>query len=102
MPMASKLVHCACWLAVVLAAIITPWWVQIVNGGNYCWDAFAFWMMASMFCGGTLLLGVIPSGILCFRGGRRRDWISLFLAGSSLLIVLAEAIWLNVIPQRGE
>jgi hypothetical protein len=102
MLMASKLVHGASWLAAVLAAVFTSWCVHIVGGGNYCWDAFAFGMMASLVCGGTFLLGVIPSAILCFRGARRRDWISLSLAGSSLLIVLAEAIWLNVIPQRGE
>jgi hypothetical protein len=100
--MASKLVHGASWLAAILAAVITAWCVQIVDGGNYCWDAFAFCMMASLFCGGTLLLGVIPSSVLWVKSRQRRDWISLLLAGCSFLIVLAEAIWLNGIPQRGE
>ena len=100
--MASKLVHYACWLAAILAAVITAWCVQIVDGGNYCWDAFAFGMMAALFCGGTLLLGVIPSGVLCFRGGRRRDRISLLFAECSIAIVVVEAIVLNGMPQRGE
>jgi hypothetical protein len=100
--MASKLIHCASWLAAILAAVITVYWIAIVHDGNDCWAAFAFCMMASMFCGGTLLLGAIPSGILCLRGSRHRDRISLLLTGCSFVIVLVEAIWLNVIPQRGE
>ena len=102
MPMASKLLHCASWLDAVLAAVITVYWIGIVHDGNYCWAAFAFCMMASMFCGGTLLLGVIPSSVLWVKSKQRRDWISLLLTGCSFVIVLVEAIWLNVIPQRGE
>lgn len=99
----SKLVHGLSWLAAVLTVFATALWVGIVAGGNYCWHAFIFMMMASQLGAGSLLLGALPGSILYFRTRGKRDFRSFLLAGCSFVILLTETIlvvW--VIPQRGE
>ncbi|HEY2252331.1 MAG TPA: hypothetical protein VGH74_14760 [Planctomycetaceae bacterium] len=82
--------------------VATGFWVAIVAGGNYCWSAFAFEMCAGGVGFGNLVLGVFPSGILYLKKRERRDRTSLVLAGCSFLVVLFEAISLEMIPMRGE
>lgn len=98
----SKMVHAASWLAAVLAVLAAAFWISIVANGNYCWSAFAFQMAAASLSIGTLLLGVIPSGVLYYRNRQDRDWRSLLLGGCSLVTVLLLAVSLQIIPQRGE
>jgi hypothetical protein len=97
-----KFVLCVSWLAAALAVLLTVVWVGIVADGNYCWSAFAFTMSVVPLSGGILLLGVIPSGILYFRKGQRRDRMSLLLAGCSFIVVIVEITSLWIIPMRGE
>lgn len=90
------------WLAVVVAGIATLVCVLIVASGNDCWSAFAFTMMTSGVSAGTLFLGVVPSWLRYRRTRQAADWKTLQLAGYSILVLIAEAVALQVIPQRGE
>jgi hypothetical protein len=95
----SKLVHGASWLGVVLVGLATAWWVAILadrpGGGVDGWAALGFTLVAAIpLGGGILLLGVIPSGVLCLQGSQRRDRLSLWLAGGSFLVILGEGLFL--------
>lgn len=99
----SKVVCTLSWMASVVAALATAWWIAIVLDGNYVWATFAFTMMAGSVCVGVLLLAVLPATVLYFRAKQGRDAVSLLLAGCSFVVVLVEAVLLNlVIPMRGE
>jgi hypothetical protein len=98
----SIIVHLAAWLAAILTVLATLVCAAIIADGNYCWSAFAFTMVTLPLGGGTLLLGVIPSSVLYFKNGQRRDLKSLWLTGISLAILFGEAILLNIMPMRGE
>jgi hypothetical protein len=100
--MISKFCVWVSWLAVVLAAVATVWWIGVVADGNYCWAAFGFEMCLGTSNVGILLLGVIPSGVRYYRKRERRDLTSLWLAGTAFVILLTEMILLEIIPMRGE
>lgn len=100
--MISKFCLWVSWLAVVLAAVATVWWIVIVADGNYCWAAFEFEMCLGTSNVGILLLGVVPSSVRYFRKRDRRDLTSLRLAGGAFVVLLAEIILLEIIPMRGE
>jgi hypothetical protein len=98
----SMIVHWASWCAVIVTGLSTVAWLEIIADGNYCWSAFAFTMMATSLGGCTLLLGVIPSSVLYFRKKQPRDLRSVWLTGCSFVILVGEAVILQVIPMRGE
>ena len=96
------LVRGLAWLAIVLAGVATLVGAFIVAGGNYCWSAFAFTMMASGLSASVLFLGVVPSWLRYSRTRQPDDWTTLKMAGYSFLVLVTEAIALQIIPQRGE
>ena|SRR5437899_309088 len=96
------LVRVLAWLAAVVAGGATVVAVLIVADGNYCWSAFAFTMMASGLSAGTLFLGVLPNWLRFRRTGQANDRTTLQLAVCSFLILVAEAVVLQFLPQRGE
>jgi len=64
------------------------------------WGILIFrYYFAPMLAGGALLLGVVPSALLFWKGGRhRRDRLSLCISGGTLgLVVLT---WLLIGPVR--
>jgi hypothetical protein len=85
----SWFIHGLSWLAVVVAVLAAGLSLGIVltKDGMAC---FVFLLIAPFLSGGSLLLGVIPSGILYFQQRRRRDWLSLCLSGCSCLSMVGE------------
>ena len=89
-------------MAVILAVVASAVWGAVVTGGNYCWSAFAFTMVAIPVAGGILLLGVVPSAVLYRRKKQLIERTSVLLAGCSFIVVLVEITLLWIIPLRGE
>lgn len=89
-------------LAVAAAGLATLVAIMIVAGGNYCWSAFAFTMMASGISAGTLVLGVIPSWLRYSETRQADDRTTFQMTGYSFLVLVAEAVALQILPQRGE
>jgi hypothetical protein len=96
------LVRILAWLAIVLACVATLWGALIVADGNYCWSAFAFTMMTSGLSAGVLFLGVVPSWLRYSKTRQPEDRTTLRMAGYSFLVLVVEAIALQILPQRGE
>ena len=96
------LIRSCAWLAIAVASIATLVGTFIVASGNNCWSAFAFTMMASGLGAGVLFLSVVPSWLRYFKTRKPDDWITLKMAGYSLIVLVIEAIALQIIPQRGE
>ena len=90
------------WLAAIVAGGATVVATLIVVDGNYCWSAFAFTMMTSGVSVATLVLGVLPSWLRFRKTRHADDKATLRLAGFSFLVLVAEAVALQVLPQRGE
>jgi hypothetical protein len=99
----SKILHYSSWVVVFLCVLATALWVAIVVDGNYCWSAFAFMMIGGNLIGFFLILLILPSALLYHRNRQKRDLWSLWLAGSSALLLLVEIVLVMwIIPQRGE
>jgi hypothetical protein len=90
------------WLAVVVAGFATLVGAVIIAGGNDCWSAFAFTMTTSGLSAGVLILGVLPSWLRYSKTRQPADWNTLQMAGYSFLVLVTEAVALQIIPQRGE
>src|SRR6185369_15397742 len=99
----SKLILVLSWVAAVFAALASAWWVWNVYfvEYNFLFDV-AFTLLTAPVNAGVLCLAVIPSSILYFRTGERRDLTTLLLSGISFVIVLVETILLwTVITLHG-
>ncbi len=90
----SKFIHGLSWLTVVLAVIATALWLGIVLTKDGV-VGVVFLFVAPFLSGGSLLLAVIPSGVLYSQKRQRRDWLSLWLSGCSFLSVAGEIIILS-------
>jgi len=89
-------------LAVVVTSIGSLFWVLVLADGNYCWSAFAFTMMACGVSAGILFLGVVPTWLRYSKTKQLDDKTNLRLAWYSFLVLVAEAVALQILPQRGE
>jgi hypothetical protein len=90
----SWFIHGLSWLATVLAVLAAALWLGVVLARDGA-VGFLFLLIAPFLSGGSLLLGVIPSGVLYFQKRQRRDWLSLWLSGSSCLSVAGEWVVLG-------
>jgi len=90
----SWFIHGLSWLAVVVALLVAGLWLGIVLTRDGA-AGFLFLLIAPFLSGGSLLLGVIPSGLLYFRKRQRRDWLSLCLSGGSCLSMVGEWVILG-------
>jgi hypothetical protein len=97
----SKSVHCVSWVAVILSAVATVMCVSIIRDQSG-WAAIGFsFFVAPALVGGSLLLGVIPSGILYYRGRQRIDLLSLWMSSTAGLAVAVEAVVIHQFPMSG-
>jgi len=95
----SSVVEAFSWIAVVLTAIATAFWISIVLQEDG-WAALGFIVIAPRFGGGLLLLGVIPSGILYVESRQRDDLKNLWRSAGALLAIGAEAGLLFILPLK--
>jgi hypothetical protein len=91
-------------IAVTLLAVVvlTATWAEILARGNYCWNAFAFMMVAGGVSIGMLLFVIVPNGVAYFRRKQPGDRICLVLAAVSFTIVVAEIVAVLLLPMKGE
>ena len=88
-------------VAAISTAIATIHWFWIVTNESG-WGAMGFlFFFTPCLGGGSLLLGVIPSGILYSKKRERRDLVSLWLSSCSCVIVAAESALLFVVRLHG-
>jgi hypothetical protein len=84
--------------ALAVAALVTAWWLSILENGNYCWTAFRFIMTTGIMS----TLGLLSTGIVWFLlkpgdGKKGAFWVAV-----SFAIMLVEAIALSILPMKGE
>jgi hypothetical protein len=90
----SWFIHGLSWLAAVVALLAAGLCLGIVLTRDGA-AGVVFLLIAPFLGGGSLLLGVIPSGILYFQKRQRRDWLSLCLSGCSCLSMVGEWVILG-------
>ena len=98
----SVIVFMLCCAAAVtgvcFVVALMPQIIYSITQESEGWGVWFYKNLAPFLAGGTLLLGVVPSAILYWKGRRRLDAISLCI--SSLLLGLIVITWIVAEPLR--